>query len=67
VGPLRRGEVVVEDLRGGRTRRGADGFALLCRQIPAYWLLLPALRLPAVRRAVDRDWTGCAEGRCGLA
>jgi hypothetical protein len=36
VGSLRIGEVVVEDLRGGRTLRGAEGSALPCRQIPMY-------------------------------
>ena len=64
LGPLRVGEVVVEDLRDSRTLRGAGGFALLCRQIPAYWLLLPALLLPSVRRRIEREWSGCAGDRC---
>jgi hypothetical protein len=65
-GPLRMGEVMVEDLRSGRMLRGAGGFALLCRQIPAYWLLLPALMLPHVRRGIDREWSGCAGDRCDV-
>lgn len=67
LGPLRRGQVVVQDLRTGQTLAGARAFALLCRQIPAYWPLLPALRLPAVRRAVEREFNGCVEDRCDLA
>jgi len=52
VGPLRLGEVVVQDLRSGETLRAAAGFTLLCRQIPAYRPLLP---LPAdPRRAPPR-------------
>lgn len=66
VGPLRRGEVVVRDLRNGETLRGAAGFALLCRQIPAYWPLLPFLRVPALRRRVDREFNGCADSGCAL-
>ena len=64
LGPLRMGEVVVQDLRSGRTLRGADGFALLCRQLPAYWPLLPALHLPFVRRSLDRELSGCTGDRC---
>jgi hypothetical protein len=67
LGPLRKGEVVVQDLRSGHTLRGAEGFALLCRQIPAYWLLLPALRLPTVRRAIEHELGGCAGDRCDPA
>ena len=54
VGPLRMGEVVVQDMRSGETLRAAAGFTLLCRQIPAYWPLLPLLRIPAVSRRIER-------------
>ena len=64
VGPLRLGEVVVQDLRSGATLRGAAGFGLLCRQIPAYWPLLPALRIPAFRRRIEREFSGCANDQC---
>ncbi len=66
VGPLRMGEVVVRDLRSGETLRGADGFALLCRQIPAYWPLLPFLRIPALRRRIDRELHGCGDIGCAV-
>jgi hypothetical protein len=64
VGPLRRGEVVIRDLRSGETLRGAAGFALLCRRIPAYWPLLPLLRIPALRRWIDREFHGCDDTGC---
>jgi hypothetical protein len=66
VGPLRPGEVVVQDLRRGMTLRGAAAFALLCRQIPAYWPLLPLLRIPALRRRIEREFDGCAGAGCTL-
>lgn len=53
------GEAVVQDLRNGETLRGAAGFSLLCRQIPAYWPFL-RLRIPALRRRVEREFSGCA-------
>ena len=66
VGPLRLGEVVVQDLRRGATLRGAAAFALLCRQIPAYWPLLPLLRIPALRSRVEREFSGCSGASCAL-
>jgi len=66
VGPLRMGEVAVQDLRCGETLRGAAGFALLCRQIPAYWPLLPFLHIPALRRRVEREFNGCDGDNCTL-
>jgi hypothetical protein len=65
-GPLRLGQVVVQDLRSGATLHGAAGFELLCRQIPAYWPCLPLLRLPWIRRRIDRELAGCDDGACTL-
>lgn len=65
-GSLAVGEVVVEDLTTGKLLRGAQGFARICRQIPAYWLFLLLLKFPAVRRAVDADMAGCRDGSCEL-
>jgi len=59
-GDVAMGEVIVEDLRDNTIHEGADGFATLARQVPAYWLLLPLLRVPAVRRRVDREMRGSA-------
>lgn len=65
--PLRLGEVVFEDLRDGRLLQGAEGFALLCRQVPAYWPLLALLPISAVRRSVERDLAGdCDGGACAI-
>ena len=66
LGPMRMGQIVVQDLRRGVTLRGAEGFALLCRQIPAYWPLLPLLRVPALRRFIERETGGCGDGGCAL-
>ena len=55
---LRMGEVVVEDLRDGRLHAGADGMRLLCRNVPAYWLVLPLFALGAFRRRVDAEVAG---------
>ncbi len=66
LGPLRMGQIVVQDLHTGGTFAGAEGFALLCRQIPAYWPVLPLLRIAFFRRYVDRETGGCVDGSCAL-
>ena len=66
LGPMRMGQIVVQDMRSGATLAGAKGFALLCRQIPAYWPMLPMLRIPAVRRYVERETGGCGDEACNL-
>jgi hypothetical protein len=63
-GPLRMGEVVVEEIATGRVFAGAEALAKIFRQIPLYWPLQPLLRIPAVRRRVDRELSGCADGSC---
>ncbi len=55
---MRMGEVVVEDIRDGSLHEGASGMRLLCREVPAYWILLPLFALPGFRRRVDIDTTG---------
>jgi hypothetical protein len=65
-GPLTIGEVVVEQLATGRIARGAEALALICRQIPAYAPMLVLLKLPAVRRAADKEMSGCGGGSCDL-
>jgi hypothetical protein len=66
-GPLRIGEVVVEELGSGRILRGVEGIELIWRHIPAYALLRPLLKLPAIRRYVDREVRGCNDNACGVA
>ena len=63
-GALRMGEVVVEKLNSGTILRGAEAFAEICRQIPAYAPFRPLLRLRAFRAFVDRDMSGCGGSAC---
>lgn len=63
-GPLRLGEIVVEERATGRVLRGADALDRLCREIPAYAVLRPFLRMPAVRARVDREMAGCDSVAC---
>lgn len=62
--PLRMGEVVVEDLRDGSLYEGADGFGLIARHVPAYWPLLPLLRIPSLRARVDAEMRGACDDTC---
>jgi hypothetical protein len=66
-GALVPGEVVVEKLDSGEILRGADAFAEICRQIPAYALFRLLLRVPAARAFVDRDMKGCNGNACAVA
>jgi hypothetical protein len=59
-GPLRVGEVVVEDLASGRIFTGAEGIELIARNIPAYLPLRLLLKVPAFRRYVEREVSGDA-------
>jgi hypothetical protein len=65
-GPLRLGEIAVEDLRTGVLHHGVDAFREICRAVPLYTPLLPLLRVPAFRRLVERETGGCEDGSCGL-
>jgi len=55
---MRMGEVVVEDLANGTLHTGAEGMAMLCREIPAYRALLPLFRLAWFRQRVEREVAG---------
>jgi len=65
-GALRMGEVVVEKLNSGAILRGAEAFAEICRQIPAYAVFRPLLRLRAFRAFMDRDMSGCGGTACSV-
>jgi hypothetical protein len=65
-GPLRLGEVVVEELPTGPVHRGADGIELIARNIPAYAPLLLLLKVPAIRRYVDQEVRGCRGSACDV-
>jgi hypothetical protein len=58
-GPLRIGQIIVEDLQTRRFLHGAEAFEMICRLIPAYLPFRILLWLPAFRRYVERDMSGC--------
>ncbi len=66
-GPLRMGEIVVENLATHRIYHGAEALALVYRQAVAYWPLLPLLWIPPVRGWLDRQVRGCADDSCQIA
>lgn len=63
-GPLRLGQIVVEEVRTGVFHHGAEAFALICRQVPLYWPFLPLLWVPALRRAIAREINAGGDGHC---
>ena len=65
-GALAIGEVVVEDIRDSSLHRGADGFAVLARQVPSYWPLLPLLHVPSIRRRLDDEMRGACDSTCEI-
>lgn len=65
-GPLSLGEIAVQDLSTGVTLKGIDCFRLLCRNLPAYWPVLPFTYLPFVRRRIESDIGGCSAGACNV-
>ena len=64
IGPLRIGEIAVQDLRTAAIFKGIECFRLLCKHIPAYWPLLPLTYLPPVRRKIEVDIGGCVDQTC---
>ena len=52
----------------GRARRSGAWMpsAGSARQIPAYYPLLPLLRVPPIARKIDRETRGCEDGTCGI-
>lgn len=65
-GPLQPGEIEVEDLRSGETCKGVEAVRRIARQIPAYILFRPLLRVPFIARRVDRSVRGCVDGSCAI-
>jgi hypothetical protein len=65
-GPLKLGEIVVERAGSGEILRGVEAVRAIFRQIPAYWPILPALRIPPIAAKIDRDVRGCDDGSCTI-
>ena len=63
-GPVRVGEIVVEELNTGRLFKGARALRLIFRHLPPYWPALALLRIPAFRRSMDRSLSGCDGAGC---
>ncbi len=63
-GPLRLGQIVVEDVRTGALHEGAAAFDVLCLQIPLYAPLRALLRVRPFRAYVEREINGCAGDAC---
>jgi hypothetical protein len=63
-GVLRVGQIVVEDLRTGRLHGGAEAVEAIFRQIPLYWLILPLLKIPALRRRATDDANAQGRNAC---
>ena len=63
-GPLRLGEVVVEELSTGRILKGAEGMDLIWRNIPIYAPFRPLLRVPSFRRYLEKNVGGCEDDAC---
>jgi hypothetical protein len=63
-GPLKMGEIVVEDLQTGEFLHGVNAVRKIFHQIPVYMLFLPLLRIPAIARYVDKETRGCSGNSC---
>jgi hypothetical protein len=63
-GPLRVGQIVVEDLRTGEILSGARAVEAIFRQVPAYWPVLPLLKIPFIRRKAAADADACKNDAC---
>ena len=57
-GPLRLGEIVVENLADHKIVQGVEGLQLVFRQVVLYWPLLPLLWVPWIRKKADQDVRG---------
>jgi hypothetical protein len=65
-GPVRMGQIVVQDLSTGVVHGGIECFRLLCRNIPAYWPIIPLTYFPLIRRMIENDIGGECGGACDI-
>jgi hypothetical protein len=65
-GPLRPGEIVVEDLASGDFHHGAAALDLIARQIPLYAPVRFLLRFPFFRSNIDRELSGYGGANCEI-
>lgn len=57
--PVRKGEIIVQDLKTGGLLEGVDAVRKIFGQVPLYLPLLPLLWIPALARRADADIRGC--------
>ncbi len=65
-GPLRMGEIVVEDCATGHIAHGLDAFRLIVAAIPFYAPARLLLLSPRMRDRIVRDLAGCDDGACAV-
>lgn len=56
--PVRKGEIIVQDLRTGDFFEGIEAVRMIFRQVPLYLPLLALLRVPVLARRADDDARG---------
>lgn len=66
-GPLRLGELVVEEIPSGRIVRGAEGIELIWRNVPAFAPFRLLFRVPSFRRKVEKEVSGCEGNACEIS
>ena len=66
-GPVRPGEIVVEEFASGNFHRGAAALDLIARQIPLYAPLRLLLRFSPFRRYIDRELSGSGDASCEIS
>jgi len=63
-GPLRLGEIAIEDLAMSHISKGAQAFRQLCRHVPIYAPASVLLLFPFTRAWLNRSLTGCGGELC---
>lgn len=57
--PIRKGEIIVQDLRTGALLEGVAAVRKIFQQVPVYLPLLPLLWINVIARRADADARGC--------
>lgn len=65
-GPLRMGQIVVEDRASGRIEQGAEAFRLITRAVPFYAPARLLLKLPRFRSYIETEMGGCNGVACDV-
>lgn len=60
------GDIHVVDRESGRVFSGAYATQVVCRNIPAYWVIALFLKLPFVFKRLTRQKPGCNGDACAV-